>query len=51
MMAALFLIMTLVLGGIYLDKRLYGLIGLLVTLGLCWIMFWYHATDILKINW
>jgi hypothetical protein len=51
MMAALFLLATLMIGGIYLGKRPFAIILLLITLALCWLMFWHHATDTLKINW
>jgi hypothetical protein len=51
MMAALFLLMTCVIAAVYLGKRLFGVIALLITLGFCWLMLWHHATDILKINW
>jgi Family of unknown function (DUF5993) len=51
MMAALFLLMTLIIGGVYSGKRSFGIVLLLITLGLCWTMLWYHATDTLKINW
>jgi len=51
MMAALFLLMTITLGTIYAGKLPYGIFFLLVTLALCWLMLWYHATDTLKINW
>ena len=51
MMAALFLLMTLVIGGVYVGKRSFGIVMLLVTLLFCWLMLWHHATDHLKINW
>lgn len=51
MMAGLFLIFSLAITSIFWNKR--GLaIGLMWTgLGLSLLMFWHHATDILKINW
>lgn len=50
-MAALFLLMTLIIVGVYFGSAKKALIGLLVTLGLCALMLWHHATDILQINW
>jgi len=51
MMSALFLLMLLVLGGIYWGKHTFGITILLITLALCGLMLWYHATDVLQINW
>jgi len=51
MMAALFILMTLVIGFIYFGKRKLGIIFFLFTLVLCSIMLWYHATSSLQISW
>lgn len=51
MMAGLFLIFTLAILAIILRKRQLAVsivvIGIILTLS----MFWFHATDILQINW
>lgn len=51
MMAALYLLMTFVIGSIYLGKRNLAIIIIILTLIGCWLMLWHHATDQLKINW
>lgn len=50
MMSSLFLLMTLSIGLIAAGKSRVVIGLLLITLWFCWVMLWYHATDILKIN-
>jgi hypothetical protein len=50
-MAALFLLMACVVTVAFFGKRFFAITLLLITLGFCWLMLWYHATDALKINW
>lgn len=49
MMAALFVLMSGVIGSIYADKRKISIFLLFITLGFCWLMLAHHATDTLKI--
>lgn len=49
MMAALFLLMSGVIGTAYWGKRTVAIVLLMVTLGLCWLMLAHHATEALKI--
>ena len=49
MMAALFLLMSGVIGSVYWGKRTPAIILLIITLGLCWLMIAHHATDPLKV--
>ncbi|NGX61303.1 MAG: hypothetical protein K940chlam9_00786 [Chlamydiae bacterium] len=51
MMAGLFTLMSIILGSIYFQKRKLAFVLLLVTIGLCWLMLYYHATSTLQINW
>ena len=49
MMAALFLLMSGVIGSAYWGKRTLAIVLLIITLGLCWLMLAHQATDTLKI--
>jgi hypothetical protein len=51
MMAGLFLIFTLAMISIYAKKRELAISILVLALLLSLMMFYYHATDILEINW
>ena len=49
MMAALFLLISGVIGSVFWGKRTLAILLLIVTLALCWVMIAYHATDPLKV--
>ena len=51
MMAVLFLLMTLVIGTLFVGKRHFVTLLFFVTWCGCWLMLWHHATDALKISW
>lgn len=50
MMAALFLLFAVAVIFIWQAKRGPAILLCLITLFLCWMMFWYHATEALKLR-
>lgn len=50
MMAGLFAIFSLAMACIFLRQRTAAVMLLFIGLALCLVMFWHHATDIIKIN-
>lgn len=50
-MAGIFLVFLLAIIFCLFNKRLLAMSTLALGLCLTLLMFWYHATDVLKINW
>jgi hypothetical protein len=51
MMAGLFLLLSLAIFFLFMNKKKWGIAILFSVLILSMLMLWYHATDTLKINW
>lgn len=50
MMAGLFALFSIAMALIYWGWRTWAMVVVFMALGLSLLMFWHHATDILKIN-
>lgn len=51
MMASLFLLMSGAIAAVFFGKERHAVVFWLAALALCWLLFAYHATHKLAINW